>query len=207
MILLIWLVLALMAIALFVIFGALVEMYRALEQVRVQSGAVDFRTKLDANADNSELLQLGIPTESTSAGRRLLLVLSDRCSTCELIAERLAGGPPQDVSVVVQPHSEESVTIWLRAHSLDNSDNVVIDADEAIVDALGIRISPAAIRLRHGEIVAAHTVPSPRRLQEDLQWLNKGGPDEPEYGPAHETYRAVAAQTSRRVEALTDNNR
>lgn len=192
---LIWIVLGVFGVVLLVVCGALIEMYRTLEQVRVQSGVLDMRTKLDVGADVETLKAAGLPAELVHAERGLLLILSDRCSTCSLLAARIAGGPPKDMWVLLQPHSAQSAAGWLAEYELDQCSRVIVDVEERIVDPLNIRISPAAVRFVAGEVVAAHTVPSPRRLIEEMSWLRKGGPDEPTYGPVHESFEAVAKQT------------
>lgn len=196
MIPLIWVVLSLLGLVVFIMCATLVELHRTIDQVRSESGALDNRTRLEVAAQVDTLRSAGLPGALFSDSPTLLLVLSDRCGTCNLLGEYLLGGPPPDVWILLQPLEAESATRWLNDYDMDSSPRVIIDTNEDIVDALNIRVSPAAIRLRGGQVVAAHTVPSPRRLREELRWLRKGGPDVPTYGPVHESFGAVARQTN-----------
>jgi hypothetical protein len=194
MVVLIWVALGLLAAALFIAYGALVELYRTVEQVRAHAGALDSRTKLDVSVSRHDLASSGLPNDVILADRALLMILSDRCGTCESIAERLAGGPPKDAWIVLQPYNSQSAAKWLDDHDFGDSPRVIVDDRERVIDALNIRLSPAVVRLRNGSVVAAHTLPSSRRLTEEMHWLRKDGPDEPEYGPVHESFDAVARQ-------------
>lgn len=190
----IWIVLGALCLAAFVVCGALVEMYRSLEQLREHSGASDVPTKLDADLDPDVLHKAGIASMFTSSERALLLILSDRCSTCEIIAQQLTGGPPENVWILLHPVSGESGANWLTRHALDTSPSVLVDDDEHIVDGIGIRITPVALRIKNGSVVAAHTVPSSRRLADELWWVTSGGPEEPEYASPHPSYHALMNQ-------------
>lgn len=194
MTLLIWVVLGVFAIALFLLTGALIEMYRSLEQLRKQTGSKDFLTKMDVAADAATMESAGFPPGLFQGERGLLLILSDRCSTCGTLAERLAGALPEGVWIMLQPHSGESGASWLAEHDLDQTSRVIVDVDQSLADVIDIRITPTVIRFSAGEVTTAHTVPSPRRLSEELQWLRKGGSD-PVYGPVHESFEAVNQMT------------
>ncbi|WP_327662662.1 MULTISPECIES: hypothetical protein [unclassified Streptomyces] len=190
----IWIVLAALALALFIVCGALVEMYRSLEQVRERSGASDAPTKIDVELESGVLAQAGLDAELGAPERALLLILSDRCTTCDVLAAAMGGWVPDDVRVLLHPSSAESARRWLTRHGLLDSPSVIVDTDNHISDVIGIHITPTALRISSGEVLAAHTVPSSRRLFEELGWIASGGPDEPQYQSPGASYHEVMHQ-------------
>lgn len=194
MTLLIWIVLGGLCLTLFVVCGALVEMFRSLEQLRKHSGASDLPTKLDDDLSVKVLHEVGIASKFTNSGRALLLILSDRCSTCDVIAQQLGGRVPDNVWILLHRATRESGENWLARHALESSPSILADEDEHIIDGIGIRITPAVLRIKNSSVVTAHTVPSSRRLANELEWLTGGGPGEPEYAPPHPSYHALVNQ-------------
>lgn len=190
----VWIVLAAFGLALFIGCGALVEMYRSLEQVREHAGASDAPTKIEIEFAPDVLEQAGLTPELARPERALLMILSDRCSTCETIAGALNGGIPDDVRVLLHPYSAESADTWLSRHNLAGSPAVTIDHGGRIADVIGIHLTPTVLRIAGGRVVTAHTVPSTRRLFQELEWLADGGPDEPRYQAPGESYYAVMNQ-------------
>ena len=191
----VWIVLAAFGLALFIGCGALVEMYRSLEQVREHAGASDAPTKIDIEFAPDVLEQAGLAPELTRPERALLMILSDRCSTCEVIAEALNGGLPDGVRVLLHPHNAESADRWLTRHNLAGSPAVTVDLGSRIADVIGIHLTPTVVRISNGHVVTAHTVPSTRRLFQELEWLADGGP-EPRYQAPSESYYAVMGQVT-----------
>lgn len=177
----VWITLTVVALVLLLVCGALVELYRGVGQIRAGIGLLDIRNKLDVPTDGVISAAPDIPEGVLTAEWALLLVLSDHCHTCDLLAERLAGGPPDHVWITVVSYNAESASAWLRSHDLDSTSQVIIDTEERILNILGTRVTPAGLRLHLGRVVAAHTIPSTRTLQEELAWARKGGVVEPEY--------------------------
>lgn len=194
----VWILLAAFGLTLFIVCGALVEMYRSLEQVRERSGASDAPTKIDVELAPDVLQRAGLDPELTRPERALLLILSDRCSTCDVLAGNLGGQVPDDVRVLLHPVDAESAREWLTRHALDGSPSVIVDHESRVSDAIGIHITPTALRIRSGKVLAAHTVPSSRRLFTELDWVVAGGPEEPSYQAPRESYHAVMNQVQDR---------
>lgn len=186
---LIWVVLAAFALALFLIFGALIEMFRTIEQIRVETGIMDSLTQIEIPLRDGLASFAGLPTELEHRERSLLLVLSEMCTTCRQLADRLVGDMPDGLWVVYEARSYDTGQHWLSQYGLANHPHVVVDSEGPIAQRLGIQISPAVIRLRDGVVAAAHTVPSLRRLEDELQWLQTGGPDQPSYSRPAEVLR------------------
>jgi hypothetical protein len=192
---LVWLVLAAFSVAIFLVFSALVEVFKTLEQIRSQTGINDLPIPFDINAE--AVGSAGLPEGIQTAERALLLVLSDRCGTCDQIAAGLEGRLPDSLWLLVAPRSQESGSKWLSRHGLTDTPRLILDYSDDIARTLGIQISPAVLRFRDGRAVAAHTLPTARRLDGELQWLRDGGADQPTYvgNPrGYETIRSIKRQ-------------
>lgn len=164
-------VLVALAIALFLMAGAVLELHRGLTQVRQQSGVIDSPIALDVELPRRLPAEAGLPADLLHRGRALVLVLSDHCSTCGTIAEHLGGALPDSVWILLAPQTPESGRDWLSQYSLSADSAVIIDDRGRLARSLGVNISPAVLRVRNGEAVAAHTLPSARRLDDELAWL------------------------------------
>jgi hypothetical protein len=191
---LIWVVLAAFAIALFLLFGAMVEMYRSLEQIRIESDIIDSLTPVDVQLGHGLPESSALHEQMAGEPRAIVLVLSDMCSTCRKLAERLAGRLPDSVWLVFEPKSPETGQKWLSLYGLLDAERVIVDGDGQVAAMLQVPISPAVVRLRDGVPVAAHTVPSPRRLEDELHWLRNDGVDQPTYGHTPEAIRMTAKE-------------
>ncbi|TDC00067.1 hypothetical protein E1091_05615 [Micromonospora fluostatini] len=186
---LVWIVLVAFAAAFVLVFGALVEMLRTLEQLRIESGILDSLTPIDVPAGPAALTAAGLTPLLADRPRAIVLVLSDMCVTCRKLAERIAGGLPDDVWLLFEPKTVQTGEKWLSQYGLGSDPRLLIDPDGRLAAALQMQISPAVVRIRDGGVVAAHTLPSPRRLEEELRWLRGGGEDRPMYGHIPDTIR------------------
>jgi hypothetical protein len=166
-------VLLLFAVVLFLMAGAVLEMHRGLTQVRQQSGVIDSPVALDVDLPRRLPADDILPPELLGRDRALILILSDHCSTCSTIAEHLNGTVPDGAWILLAPQTPESGRDWLARHSLGAEPGTVIRDDRGrLTRGLGVNISPAVLRVRKGQAVAAHTLPSARRLDDELAWLN-----------------------------------
>lgn len=142
-----------------VLLSSQVELFRDTRQMREITGLLDEPIKLDLGAAEGVALKnlgLGNGPEDT----RLVLVLSDRCSTCRSLAASLDGAVPRHLQVVLSnPGGRESELplAW-------QLDRAVDDSDGRIMNALGINTVPAALVAEDGRLVSAQTVPSSRQL-------------------------------------------
>lgn len=175
MVIVLWVVTALLAVGMFLVMGALVEMYRSLEQLRRDTGLIDEPIPLEIELNTPIDLAIGLPVELLTADRAILLVVSDRCSTCDLIGEHLDGSLTEGVWLMVEPRSEGSARTWLARFGLSSEAQVIIDLDGSVSTSIGIDVTPSVLRLRQGSAVEAHTLPSARRLDDELDWLKDSG--------------------------------
>jgi hypothetical protein len=168
---LLWVVVGVLSVAVFLLFGAVVELHRGLEQVRRETGVLDSPVVLDLDVPVPLPAGRGLPADLFDRPRALILVLSDLCSTCGTIAEHLHGGLPDGVWLMLSPQSPDTGRDWLARYGLADAADVVVDDRATLSAAIGVDISPSVLRLRAGVVVAAHTLPSARRLDEELVWL------------------------------------
>jgi hypothetical protein len=179
-----WVVTAVFAVALFLIAGGLVELFRTVEQLRVETGIIDSVTLIGTPSAQS-VGESGLPEALVQSDRAALLVLSEMCSTCRQLATRLADQIPADMWILFESRVEDSADAWLRQNGLAGNERVITDSRGRVANALGISISPAIVRIRDGTPVAAHTIPSVRRLEDEMNWLRAGGPDRPIYAKSN----------------------
>jgi hypothetical protein len=159
-------VLCFFGVALFVQYGALVEMFQQLKQVRGYLDLVDATTPIDlgkiAGANPSAV---GLPEALDKVDGALVLFLSNKCETCMVIAQSLAGGIlPEKMWLVVVPILSDP-TEFLDRYQL-RGDRILVD--HGISDRIGLDITPAAILIENGRLAEAHTVPSVRQLYASL---------------------------------------
>lgn len=164
-------VLCVFGAALFVQFGALVEMFQQLKQVRGYLDLVDTPTPIELGKWAGVIpSSIGLPPALDEVGEALVVFLSNKCETCRIIAQSLAGGAlPQNLWLVVVPVLSDP-TEFLEEFQL-RGDRTLID--QGITDRIGLDITPAALLIQNGRIVEAHTLPSVRQLYASLPGIGK----------------------------------
>lgn len=154
----------LLAAAVFVLLGALVEMYGQLDQVRRHLDMFDSPTPLDLGpSQDRQPSAVGLPAQLDQADHEVVVFLSNKCQTCFQIAERLRGGvlPPSTWLVVVPVSGTASE--FVEQFGL-TGDRIVLDQDERIVNSLGLEVTPSALTIENGRITRAQTIPTARQL-------------------------------------------
>lgn len=153
-------------------FGALIEMFRDIKQLRIVTGAIDIPRVLDlGDRKNLRATEVGLPQVLESRNRGVVLFLSDRCGTCRDLVDRLDGTLPLDLWLVFEIGRKEDVAIWLQRYQFEDHLQVTVDHDGKIARELGVDISPVAVRVLHGRVYSAQTVPSWRQLEHEFDWL------------------------------------
>lgn len=169
----IWITLAVLAILVALMFGALVELQRQLIQVRELAGFVDDSRHLKINLSGSlDDIAARVPElDRTALGNRsVIFVLSTSCSTCEDMAEALSQTRSTGWVAFIQASSSEEAATWIRRFDADLGPNFVFDDGGQVAAYLGVNVTPAAIRFEGDNPVSAATVPSIRQLQNNLDW-------------------------------------
>lgn len=144
--------------------AAVVELFRDLEQVRQLSGYVDTPGEVDLpSAVGRDLPGLGFP-DSWAGHDGLVVVLSPTCAMCYALGEHVARDPAPAVRVLFTNGSKRDHTRFCAETDLP-PDGVLFDEGGRIADALGLRLSPAALVVEAGVLARAASVPSPRALR------------------------------------------
>lgn len=158
----------LVALLVSVLFGALVELYRDVRQLRDVAGILDRPLHLDiAPVAGTEPSRHGLPRELDSAASALVLFLSERCATCRSIAASFNEALPAGLWIVLEARSAESARAFLESYRLGSSattGRVVVDPAGEIAGRIGLDTTPVGFRVEGGRLVSATTVPSTRYL-------------------------------------------
>lgn len=156
-------VVVILAIAVAILFGTQVELFRDMRQVRELTGFLDTPLEVDLGAvQGLHPRSIGLPEwASGSPESALIVILSDSCATCRSLAASLSSAVPPHVQIVLSnPGRRESelAEVW------DLGPNCLTDSDGAIASALGLDITPAGIEISHNKLVRAQSIPSVRQL-------------------------------------------
>jgi hypothetical protein len=152
-----------LGVLVFLLLGALVEMYRDLAQIREYSGLLDRPQAIElGERQGSRPSEWGLPPALDDERRALVMFLSDRCATCRTIVWSLNGTVPQHVVLVLEQGRDHG---GLLAGLSEDSDQVVVDRDHTIADRLQIQMSPSALVIEDGTLARAVTVPSVRQFE------------------------------------------
>ena len=158
----------LLAIVIFVLFGALLELYRDVRQLRDALGILDRPLTIDiGSAAHTSPSSYGLPAALDTAASAIVLFLSDSCATCRVLAAALHAGIPAGLCVVVEARDAKSANQFMEIYGLnpDAGEGLLcIDAARNIAGKLGLDITPAALRIENGKFAGATTVPSTRYL-------------------------------------------
>lgn len=154
-----------LAAATYIAFALLVEMFNQLTQIRKYLELVDTPTTLDL-ADRAGQLASAVtlPAQLDRVHRAVVLFLSNKCETCITIAESLAGiDLPAGLWVALVPVLSGDMGDFLTRYPL-RGDRVLVDGVNEIAARIGLDITPAAVIIEEGRMVAAQTVPTIRQL-------------------------------------------
>lgn len=162
------------AVGLLVAFGAVKELYRGVHELRRYAGYVDRPRPLDVNTQIAiSILDIPGAQDPDLVERAMVLILSDRCLTCDDILRQASVSSPDGLILLVNGRTVESVDRWLARYGMARSDRILHDPYGLMAMQLGIAISPAAVRVDHDHPVEAFTVPSARQLDRALAWLRE----------------------------------
>jgi thiol-disulfide isomerase/thioredoxin len=157
-------VVCLLAAIVFVQFGALVELYNQVKQIRSTLDLDDSSTPLElGSAQDLPPSSVGLPADLDDASSALVLFLSNTCGTCRSIATALRGALPSSMWIVVEPVFEEDAHAFVEQFEL-HGPKVVIDHDNSIASKLGLNITPVGMLVQKGRLHRAEMVSSPRQV-------------------------------------------
>jgi hypothetical protein len=162
---------AVLALVVFLLLGAVVELFRDVQQLRQALGILDQSTDVDiGKVAGGRPSAYGLPTALDAAPFALVLFLHETCGTCRALAAGLDGRVPEGLWVVMEARDREAATQFLQRYGLSDqaSPRVIIDDDQRSAQLLGLDIASVALRIQNGTIVSASTVPSNRYLESVL---------------------------------------
>lgn len=156
----------------FMLFAAVVELYRDVRQLREVAGILDRPLDVDlGTVAGTKPSTYGLPTALDSETGAIVLFLSDRCGTCHALAAALDGNLPSGLWLVFEGRSPRSTHEFLASKNLMSAiptGRLSIDPAGKIAERIGLRTTPVGFRVENGRIVAATTVPSMRYLSSIL---------------------------------------
>jgi hypothetical protein len=163
------LVVSLLAVGEFLLFGALAEAYRSLRQIRENAGILDDPIAVELGAVQNKLASTcGLAPELDSAARAVVVYLDKRCGTCHMILESLGGGLPRGIWLVLVADSVEEGRSWIAETGLNRRDDlerrVMLMSTEEVENHLGTVLTPLAIDVENGRLTRGRTVPSIRQF-------------------------------------------
>lgn len=159
---------ALLALLVFVLFGALLELYRDVRQLRDVAGILDRPLHVDVGSvAGTRPSSHGLPQILDSTVSGLVLFLSERCASCRALAAGLDNPLPQGLWIIIQASSATSAASFLESYALNGktrNERVIVDIGGELARRVGLEMAPVAFRVEHGSLVGATTVPSSRYL-------------------------------------------
>jgi hypothetical protein len=158
---------AFLALVVFLLLGAVIELFGDVQQLREAIGILD--RPLDValgDIAGASPSRYGLPRGLDDEAFAVVLFLHDSCGTCRSLAAALDGRVPEGLWIVMEARSHEVATQFLHRYGLSEgaSPRVVIDEGQRSADLLGLDIASVALRVQNGTIVSASTVPSTRYL-------------------------------------------
>lgn len=157
-------IVGLVAVLMFVLLGAQMELFEQVKQIRKFLDLEDRVTHLDLELVGAKPSQVGLPSVLDEVASGVILLLSNKCATCQTLATTMQGGRiPSNTWILVVPVTGDG-SDFLGAYDLQG-DRVLVDRNELIVGRLGINVTPAAIFVQDGRLLRAQTVPSVRHLR------------------------------------------
>jgi hypothetical protein len=159
---------AVLALLIFLLLGAVLELFRDVRQLREALGILDQSHDVEiGSVAGDSPSAYGLPKALDDAGLAVVLFLHDSCGTCRSLAAALDGHVPEGLWLVIEARSREVAEEFLRRYGLSeaSSPRVLIDDGQQSARLLGLEIASVAFRVQGGTIVGASTVPSLRYLR------------------------------------------
>jgi hypothetical protein len=157
---------AVLALLVAVLFGALLEMNRDVRQLRDAVGILDRPLTVDIGpVTGTRPSAHGLPWALDSATSAIVLFLSERCGTCRSLAAGLGRPLPTGLWVVLEARNTGSAAAFLDAYGLTGiapDGRIVVDVAGEIAGRIGLDTTPVGFCVENGVPTGATTVPSSR---------------------------------------------
>jgi hypothetical protein len=162
----------LLALLVFVLFGAMLELYKDVRQLRDAAGILDRPLHVDVGlVAGTAPSAYGLPQVLDTATSALVLFLSETCSTCRALAASFDTSLPPGLWVVLEARSADSAREFLatyRMAQMTSESRVSVDLNGEIAGRIGLDTTPVGFRVENGLLTSATTVPSTRYLMSIL---------------------------------------
>jgi hypothetical protein len=160
---------AVLAVGEFLLFGALAEAYRDIRQIRERAGVIDRNAPVDLGpALGQAPSSLGLDPTLDSAVQAVVVYLNDRCGTCRSIVGSLAGQIPAGMWLVIIADAVDAAFDWLNTDGAmagsPDAARVLTSTPEEAEQNLGLLLTPLALVIEHGRLSRAMTIPSVRQF-------------------------------------------
>jgi hypothetical protein len=160
-----------LAIILFVMAGAWLEMYRDIRQLREVSGILDTPLNIDiGQVAQKPPSDFGLPFVLDQQAAAIILFLNERCGPCRSIAASFDPSGkylPDGLWIILEGRNDVVATQFLHSTPLKDMQSdgrVIVDHGGEIARRIGLDSSPVGFRIENGKIATATTVPSSRYL-------------------------------------------
>ncbi|MEK6280404.1 MAG: hypothetical protein AABN95_08640 [Acidobacteriota bacterium] len=157
-----------LALLVFVLFGALLEMYRDVRQLRDVVGILDRPLNVEVGAvAGTKPSKYGLPHSLDSSTSAIVLFLSERCATCRSLVAGLTKPLPLGLWVVLEAKDTAAAAAFLGTSALagaNSEERVIVDVAGSIAGRMGLNATPVGLRVEKGILTSATTVPSSRYL-------------------------------------------
>lgn len=157
-----------LALLTFILFGALLELYRDVRQLRDVAGILDRPLSVDIGAVAGTKPSIyGLPQMLDSAHLAIVLFLSERCGTCRSLAAGFGRPLPAGLWVILEATDPRSGAAFLDSYALreiSSDGRVIVDLAGEIGRRIGLDTTPVGFRVEDGRLAGATTVPSSRYL-------------------------------------------
>jgi len=143
---------AILATLMCVLFCALLELFQDVRQMRDALAILDRPAPIDiGRAAGTAPSAYGLPPQLDAAKGALLLFLSDKCSTCRVLAATIGGSMAAGLWIVVEASSPHAAELFVENYGLAQGiedHRVIIDPAGTIAGQLRLNTTPVAYRMR-----------------------------------------------------------
>ncbi|MGH3624547.1 MAG: hypothetical protein ACRDQ5_22630, partial [Sciscionella sp.] len=163
-----------LAVVVFIQFGALIEMFEQLKQVRAYLDMEDNPHPLDlGDAVGMTPSTAGLPARLDDIAAATVLFISDKCTTCATLATELKrAGLPEAMWLVVVPVTGDAAK-FVATFGL-HGERILVDADHSVSSTIGIDVTPVALMIESGRLAGLQTVPTTRQMYAALPGASNG---------------------------------
>lgn len=143
--------------------GALLEVFRQLESIRVITRLDDYAIPLELRAQGMAAAEIGIPIALDEIPEAIVVFLSGRCSTCRTIASAFKSGAPEHVWFILEADQEVARNALL-ALLAGSADRAMWDQGSVIADTIGLDVMPSVVSLSYGRLTRAYGISSVKQV-------------------------------------------